>query len=142
MRWGWARSSAALVDSLGWRPLRVNIPIGRRDRVHRAVRARVHAARARRFDPVGQALVMRVGQSLRDHRVQQAGLDSVLGLLAVAVLGVLGIPLRAVPCRPAAGAALVSQRAVQRGDRHGALGLCAFGAFLFVTTLYRRTCAA
>src|SRR5262249_52883214 len=97
--------------------------------------------RARRFDPAGQALVMLVLGSVVYAIIESSrlgwGSPVILGLLAVAVLGAAGIlwyeprrtdPLlelrlfRSVPFSAAIGMALC--------------GLCAFGAFLFVTTLY------
>src|SRR5262249_57589855 len=99
------------------------------------------AARARRFDPVGQTLVMLVLGSVVYAIIESGGLGwtspVILGLLAAAVLGVLGIlgyePRRADP--------LLELRLFRSVPFSAAIvmalcGLCAFGAFLFVTTLY------
>src|SRR5499433_1435341 len=97
--------------------------------------------RARRFDPVGQALVMLVLGSVVYAIIESGRLGwtspVILGLLAAAVLGVLGIlgyePRRADP--------LLELRLFRSVPFSAAIvmalcGLCAFGAFLFVTTLY------
>ena len=133
----------ALVDSLGWRSIFwVNVPIVAAAIVCTALFVpESRAARARRFDPVGQTLVILVLGSVVYAVIESTRLGwtspVILGLLAVAALGVLGIlayeprridPLlelrlfRSVPFSAAIGMAL--------------FGLCAFGAFLFVTTLY------
>jgi EmrB/QacA subfamily drug resistance transporter len=133
----------ALVDGLGWRSIFwVNVPVVAAAIVCTALFVpESRAARARRFDPVGQALVIVVLGSIVYAIIESSRLGwtspVILGLLAVAVLGVLGIlayephridPLlelrlfRSVPFSAAIGMAL--------------FGLCAFGAFLFVTTLY------
>ncbi len=133
----------ALVDGLGWRSIFwVNVPVVAAAIVCTALFVpESRAARARRFDPVGQALVILVLGSIVYAIIESSRLGwtspVILGLLAVAVLGVLGIlayephridPLlelrlfRSVPFSAAIGMAL--------------FGLCAFGAFLFVTTLY------
>jgi EmrB/QacA subfamily drug resistance transporter len=132
-----------LVDSLGWRAVFwVNVPIVA---VAIAGTARFvpesRAARARRFDPVGQTLVMLVLGSLVYAIIASRGLGwtspVILGLLAAAVLGVAGIlgyePRRADP--------LLELRLFRSLPFSAAIvlalaGLCAFGAFLFVTTLY------
>src|SRR5690348_9090330 len=133
----------ALVDGIGWRAVFwVNVPI-----VAAAIVCTVlfvpesRAARARRFDPVGQSLVIGVLGSVVCAIIESTRLGwtspVIIGLLAVAVLGMLGIlsyesrradPLlelrlfRSVPFSAAIAMALWA--------------LCAFGAFLFVTTLY------
>jgi len=133
----------ALVDGLGWRSIFwVNVPVVAAAIVCTALFVpESRAARARRFDPVGQALVILVLGSIVYAIIESSGLGwtspVILGLLVVAALGVLGIltyeprrvdPLlelrlfRSVPFSAAIGMAL--------------FGLCAFGAFLFVTTLY------
>ncbi len=99
------------------------------------------AARARRFDPVGQALVILVLGSVVYAIIESTRLGwtspVILGLLAVAVLGVLGIlgyeprhvdpllELRLFRSVPFSAAILIALFA-----------LGAFGAFLFVTTQY------
>jgi EmrB/QacA subfamily drug resistance transporter len=132
-----------LVDSLGWRSIFwVNVPIVAAAIVCTALFVpESRAARARRFDPVGQALVMLVLGSVVCAIIESSRLGwtspVILGLLAVAVLGVLGIlgyePHRADP--------LLELRLFRSVPFSAAivmalLGLCAFGAFLFVTTLY------
>jgi EmrB/QacA subfamily drug resistance transporter len=133
----------ALVDTLGWRSIFwVNVPIVVAAIVCTALFVpESRAPRARRFDPVGQALVILVLSSVVYAIIESKGLGwtspVILGLLAVAVLGVLGIlgyetrrtdPLlelslfRSVPFSSAILMALFA--------------LCGFGAFLFVTTQY------
>jgi EmrB/QacA subfamily drug resistance transporter len=133
----------ALVDGLGWRAIFwVNVPIVAAAIVCTALFVpESRAARARRFDPAGQALVILVLGSVVYAIIESTRLGwtspVILGLLTVAVLGMMGIlgyesrradPLlelrlfRSVPFSAAIAMAL------------GAL--CAFGAFLFVTTLY------
>lgn len=133
----------ALVDGLGWRSVFwVNVPIVAAAIVCTAMFVpESRAARARRFDPVGQALVILTlgGVVYAVIGSGSSGWTSpvVLGPLAVAVLGVLGIlayesrradPLlelrlfRGVPFSAAILMALFA--------------LCGFGAFLFVTTQY------
>ena len=133
----------ALVDGTGWRSIFwVNVPVVAAAIVCTALFVpESRAARARRFDPAGQTLVMVVLGSVVYAIIESSGLGwgspVILGLLAVAVLGAAGIlwyeprradPLlelrlfRSVPFSAAIGMALC--------------GLCAFGAFLFVTTLY------
>jgi EmrB/QacA subfamily drug resistance transporter len=133
----------ALVDGLGWRSIFwVNVPIV----VAAAVCAGLfvpesRAARARRVDPVGQVLVVLVLGSLVSAIIESGRLGwtspVILGLLAVAVLGVLGIlgyePRRRDP--------LLELRLFRSVPFSSAIvmalcGLCGFGAFLFVTTLY------
>ena len=133
----------ALVDGLGWRAIFwVNVPIVVAALVCTALFVpESRAVRARRFDPVGQLLVIVVLGGLVFATIESAtaGWTSpvVLGPLAAAALGVLGIlgyekrrtdPLlelrlfRSVPFSSAIVIAL--------------LALCGFAVFLFVTTLY------
>lgn len=133
----------ALVDGLGWRSVFwVNVPIV----VAAIVCTRLfvpesRAPRARRFDPVGQVLVVLVlvGVVYAIIESHASGWTSpvVLGLLAVAVLAALGIlvyePRRADP--------LLDLRLFRSVPFSGAIlmalfGLCGFGAFLFVTPQY------
>jgi predicted MFS family arabinose efflux permease len=99
------------------------------------------AARARRFDPVGQVLMILVLGSLVYAIIESASLGwtspIILGLLTVAVLAALGIlgyePRRADP--------LLELRLFRSVPFSAAIlmalwALCAFGAFLFVTTQY------
>ena len=133
----------ALVDGLGWRSIFwINVPIVAAAIVCTALFVpESRAARARRFDPVGQTLVIVVLGSLIYAIIESATLGwtspVILGLLAVAVLGVVGIigyerrrvdpllELRLFHSVPFSSAILMALFA-----------LCAFGAFLFVTTLY------
>jgi EmrB/QacA subfamily drug resistance transporter len=133
----------ALVDGFGWHAIFwINVPI-----VAGAIVCTTlfvpesRAPRARRFDPVGQILVILLLSSLVYAIIESrsAGWTSpvILGLLAVAVVGAVGIlgyerrradPLlevrlfRSVPFSSAILIALFA--------------LCGFGAFLFVTTQY------
>lgn len=133
----------ALVDGFGWRSIFwINVPIVVVALVCTALFVpESRAARARRFDPVGQILVILVLGSLVYAIIESGGSGwtspVILGLLAVAVLGVLGIlgyesrrtdpllELRLFRSVPFSSAILMALCA-----------LCAFGAFLFVTTLY------
>ncbi len=133
----------ALVDVFGWRSVfTVNVPIVAAALVCTALFVpESRAARARRFDPVGQALMVLVLGSVVYATIESTWLGwtspVILGLLAVAVFGVLGLlgyerrradPLlelrlfRSVPFSAAIAMALVA--------------LCGFSAFLFVTTQY------
>ncbi|MGH3409766.1 MAG: MFS transporter, partial [Streptosporangiaceae bacterium] len=132
-----------LVDGLGWRAIFwVNVPI-----VIAAIgfAARFvpesRAARARRFDPVGQVLMIAVLGGLVAAIIESGRLGwtspVILGLLAVAALGLLGIlryePRRADP--------LLELRLFRSVPFSAAIvmalqALCGFSAFLFVTTLY------
>lgn len=133
----------ALVDGLGWRAVFwINVPIVAAALVLTTLFVpESRAARARRFDPVGQVLVVLVLGSLVYAIIESTTLGwtspVILGLLAVAALGTAGLlayetrradPLlelrlfRSVPFSSAILMALLS--------------LCGFAAFLFVTTLY------
>ncbi|GAB2825395.1 MFS transporter [Actinoallomurus bryophytorum] len=133
----------ALVDGLGWRFIFwVNVPIVVAAIVCTALFVpESRAPRARRFDPVGQLLVILVLSSVVYAIIESSALGwtspVIIGLLAVAALGVLAVlgyerrradPLlelrlfRSVPFSSAILTAL--------------FGLCGFGAFLFVTTQY------
>ena len=133
----------ALVDGFGWRAIFwVNVPV-----VAVAIGCTAlfvpesRAARARRFDPVGQFLVVLVLGSVVYAIIESSRLGwtspVILGLLAAAVLGTLGIlgyePRRADP--------LLELRLFRSVPFSAAIvmalcALCAFGAFLFVTTQY------
>ncbi|TCO60988.1 MFS transporter [Actinocrispum wychmicini] len=133
----------ALVDGFGWHAVFwVNVPI-----VAAAIVCAVlfvpesRAARARRFDPVGQVLVILVLGSVVYAIIEshELGWTSpvILGLLVLAVLGVLGIlgyePRRADP--------LLELRLFRSVPFSSAIlmalcALCAFGSFLFMTPLY------
>jgi EmrB/QacA subfamily drug resistance transporter len=132
-----------LIEGLGWRSIFwVNVPIVAVALVCTALFVpESRAARARRFDPVGQALVVLVLGSVVYAIIEagQWGWTSpvILGLFAVAGLGVVGIivyePRRVDPLLelrlfrgvPFSAAILMALAA-----------FCSFGAFLFVTTLY------
>jgi EmrB/QacA subfamily drug resistance transporter len=132
-----------LVDGFGWRAVFwVNVPI-----VVLALVATVlfvpesRAARARRFDPVGQVLVVVVLGCVVEAIIEARWLGwtspvilSLLTLAALALLGVLAYePRRADP--------LLDLRLFRSLSFSGAIvtalfALCGFGAFLFVTTQY------
>src|SRR5215831_7318168 len=132
-----------LVDGFGWRSIFwINVPIVAAAIVCTALFVpESRAARARRFDPVGQALVVLVLGSAVYAIIESSRLGwtspVILGLLAVAALGAAGIlgyearradpllELRLFRSVPFSAAILMALWA-----------LCAFGAFLFVTTLY------
>nr|WP_042177549.1 MFS transporter [Kibdelosporangium sp. MJ126-NF4]CEL12674.1 putative efflux membrane protein [Kibdelosporangium sp. MJ126-NF4]CTQ93538.1 putative efflux membrane protein [Kibdelosporangium sp. MJ126-NF4] len=133
----------ALVDGLGWRAVFwINVPIVAVAIVCTALFVpESRAPRARRFDPVGQALVVLVLGSVVYAIIESPALGwtspVIIGLFAVAALGVVGIlvyePRRTDPLLelrlfrsvPFASAILMALFA-----------LCGFGAFLFVTTQY------
>jgi EmrB/QacA subfamily drug resistance transporter len=133
----------ALVDGFGWRSIFwVNVPIVVVAIVCAALFVpESRAPRARRFDPVGQTLVILVLGSVVYAIIESGKLGwtspVILGLLAVAVLGVLSIlgyePRRVDP--------LLELRLFRSVPFSSAIlmalfALCGFGAFLFVTTLY------
>ncbi|GAA2760952.1 MFS transporter [Actinopolymorpha rutila] len=133
----------ALVDGFGWHSIFwVNVPIVVAAIGFTAVFVpESRAPRARRFDPVGQTLVILLLGSVVYAIIEsrQFGWTSpvILGLLAVATLSVAGIlayePRRADP--------LLELRLFRSVSFGGAimtalLALCAFGAFLFVTPQY------
>jgi predicted MFS family arabinose efflux permease len=133
----------ALVDGFGWRSIFwVNVPIVATAVVCTALFVpESRAARARRFDPVAEALVMLVLDGVVYAIIESRWLGwtspVILGLLAIAVLGTLGIlgyePRRAEP--------LLELRLFRSVPFSAAIllalwALCAFSAFLFVTTLY------
>ncbi|WP_285624411.1 MFS transporter [Actinoallomurus iriomotensis] len=133
----------ALVDGLGWHSIFwINVPI-----VAAAITATARyvpesrAARARRFDPVGQTLMILVlgGVVYATIESPTRGWTSpvILALLTVAALAALGIlayePRRADP--------LLELRLFRSVPFSAAiamalLAMCGFGAFLFVTTQY------
>ena len=133
----------ALVDGLGWRYIFwVNVPIVAAAIVCTALFVpESRAARPRRFDPVGQALMILVLGSVVYAIIESSrfGWTSpvILGLFAAAAGGVAGIlvyePRRADP--------LLELRLFRSVPFSAAIvsalcALCAFGAFLFVTTQY------
>jgi EmrB/QacA subfamily drug resistance transporter len=132
-----------LVDSLGWHAIFwINVPIVAAAIVCTALFVpESRAARARRFDPVGQALTILVLGCVVCAIIESTSLGwtspVIIGLLAVAALGVLGIlryePRRADP--------LLELRLFRGVPFSSAIlmalwALCGFGAFLFVTTQY------
>jgi EmrB/QacA subfamily drug resistance transporter len=132
-----------LVDGFGWRAIFwVNVPI-----VAAAIGAAAlfvpesRAARARRFDPVGQILVILVlggiVYAIIESRWRGWTSPIIIGMVAVAVLGVAGI-LAYEPRRRDPLLELRLFRSVSFGSAIviALFALCGFGAFLFVTTLY------
>jgi EmrB/QacA subfamily drug resistance transporter len=133
----------ALVDGLGWRFIFwVNVPI-----VAAAIAGAAlfvpesRAARARRFDPAGQALMILVLGSIVCAIIESSrfGWTSpvILGFLAAGVSGVAGILI----CEPRRADPLLELRLFRSVPFSAAIvaalcALCAFGAFLFVTTQY------
>jgi EmrB/QacA subfamily drug resistance transporter len=132
-----------LVDTLGWHAIFwVNVPVAATAIVATArFVPESRAARARRFDPVGQVLVVLVLGSVVYAIIESSRLGwtspVILGLLALAALGVLAIagyePHRADP--------LLESRLFRSVPFSAAIvgalwALCGFGAFLFVTTQY------
>ena len=133
----------ALVDGFGWRAVFwVNLPIVAAAIVCTALFVpESRAERPRRFDPVGQALVLVVLGSVV-YAVIESGRRGwtspvVLGLLTVAGIGVLGI-LFYEPRRPDPVLELRLFRSLPFSSAilMAVFALCGFGAFLFVTTLY------
>ena len=132
-----------LVDAFGWRSVFwVNVPVVATAIVCTALFVpESRASRARRFDPVGQALMVLVLGSVVYAIIESRSLGwtspLIVGLLAVAALGVAGIggyePRRADP--------LLELRLFRSVPFSSAIvmalfALCGFGAFLFVTTQY------
>jgi len=136
----------ALVDGLGWRAVfMVNVPIVAAAIVlaARLVPESV-APRARRFDPVGQILMVLVlaGVVYAVIESQTLGWTSpvIIGLGVVAVLALLGL----VAYEPRRTDPLLELRLFRSVPFSAAIGtalcaLCGFGAFLFVITLYLQT---
>ncbi|MCF3143984.1 DHA2 family efflux MFS transporter permease subunit [Streptomyces platensis] len=132
-----------LVDAFGWRSVFwINVPIVAVAIVCAALFVpESRAERARRFDPVGQLLMVLVLGSVVYAIIESGALGwtspVILGLLAVAACGVAGLlcyePRRADP--------LLELRLFRSVPFSSAIvmalfGLCGFGAFLFVTTQY------
>jgi EmrB/QacA subfamily drug resistance transporter len=133
----------ALVDGLGWRAVFwVNVPIVAAAIVCTALFVpESRAPRPRRFDPAGQVLMMTVLGSVVYAIIQSRALGwtspVILGLLAVAALGALGILVH----EPRRSDPLLELRLFRSAPFSAAImmalmALCAFGAFLFVTTQY------
>ena len=133
----------ALVDSLGWHAIFwINVPIVAAALVATARYVpESRAARARRFDPVGQALMILVLGSVVYAIIESARLGwsspVILGLLTVAALAAVGI-LRYEPHRadPLLELRLFRSVPFSAAILMALWALCAFGAFLFVTTQY------
>lgn len=133
----------ALVDAFDWRSIFwINVPIVAVAIVMAALYVpESRAPRARRADPVGQSLVIVVLGSLVHAIIESNklgwGSPTILALLAVTVVAALAtvgyelrrydplLELRLLRSVPFGSAILMAFAA-----------LCAFGAFLFVTTLY------
>jgi EmrB/QacA subfamily drug resistance transporter len=132
-----------LVDSLGWHAVFwVNVPIVAAALVCTALFVpESRAARARRFDPVGQFLMILVLGSVVYAIIESASLGwtspVILGLLAAAALGAGGI-LGYEPRRPDPLLELRMFRSVPFSSAIliALWALCGFGAFLFLTTQY------
>ncbi len=133
----------ALVDGLGWHAIFwINLPIVAAAIVCTGLFVpESRAPRARRFDPVGQTLAILVLSSVVYAIIESRGLGwtspVILGLLAVAVLGALGI-LGYEPRRidPLLELRLLRSVSFSSAILMALFALCGFGAFLFVTTLY------
>jgi EmrB/QacA subfamily drug resistance transporter len=132
-----------LVDTIGWRSIFwINVPVVAIAIVLAALFVpESRAARARRFDPVGQLLVA-IALGCVVYAIIESGRlggtsPVILGLLVVAALAVAGLvgyetrrpdpllDLRLFRSVPFSAAIVIAVCA-----------LCAFGAFLFLTTLY------
>jgi EmrB/QacA subfamily drug resistance transporter len=133
----------ALVGGLGWRAIFwVNVPITAVAVVGAAMFVpESRAPRARRFDPAGQALVVVLLGSVVFAIIESGRLGwtspVILGLLAAAVVSALGL----LACEPRRADPLLELRLFRSVPFSAAIamalcGLCAFGGFLFVTTLY------
>ncbi len=133
----------ALVDASGWRSIFwINVPIAGAAILCSALFVpESRAPRARRFDPIGQTLVILVLGGVVYAIIESSRLGwtspLILGLLVVAALGVAGVlayePRRTDP--------LLELRLFRSVPFSAAIlmalwALCAFGAFLFSTTLY------
>ena len=133
----------ALVDSVGWRSIFwINVPIVAAAAVCTAVFVpESRAPRLRRFDPLGQLLVVMVLASLVYVIIESPRLGwaspvtlSMLGAAAIGVLGILAYePRRADP--------LLELRFFRSVPFCGAMvaavtALCGYGSFLFLNTLY------
>jgi EmrB/QacA subfamily drug resistance transporter len=133
----------ALVDGLGWRSVFwINVPIVALAIVAVAVFVpESRAARARRFDPVGQLLMILVLGSVVYAIIEseRRGWSSpvILVLLAVAVVsavGIIGYERRRVD--PLLELRLFRSVPFSSAILMALFALCAFGAFLFVSQLY------
>jgi EmrB/QacA subfamily drug resistance transporter len=133
----------ALVDAFGWRSVFwVNVPIVAAAIVAAALFVpESRAARARRLDPAGQALMILVLGGVVYAIIESTRLGwtspVILGLLAAAAAGTLGI----LGYEPRRGDPLLELRLFRSVPFSSAIltalfALCGFSAFLFVTTQY------
>jgi EmrB/QacA subfamily drug resistance transporter len=133
----------ALVDAFDWRAVFwVNIPIVALAVVCAALFVpESRARRARRFDPVGQLLMVLVLGCLVYAIIEANrlgwGSPLIVGLLVAAALGLVGI-LAYEPRRvdPLLELRLFRSLPFSAAILMALFALCAFGAFLFVTTQY------
>ncbi|WP_410635978.1 MFS transporter [Amycolatopsis sp. cmx-4-83] len=133
----------ALVDGFGWRAVFwVNVPIVAAALVATALFVpESRAPRARRFDPLGQLLVLVVLGSVVYALIESRPLGwtspLVLGLFAVAALGVAGLLVHE-PRRtdPLLELHLFRNVAFSSAIVMAVLALCGFGIFLFTATQY------
>ena len=133
----------ALVDGFGWRSIFwINLPIVAAALVCTALFVpESRAARARRFDPVGQILVVLMLSSvvfaiIESHRLGWSS-PVILALFAVAVLSLLallGYETRRVD--PLLELRLFRSVPFSSAILMALFALCGFGAFLFVTPQY------
>jgi len=136
-------AGGALVETVGWRGIFwVNVPVGVAAIILTALYVpESRAARARRPDPVGQALVIAVLSSLVFALIEGPGrgwtAPGILACFSIAVTGLVGLigyeRRRAEP--------LIDLRFFRSAPFSGAvaLAICAFaalGGFLLVNTLY------
>jgi EmrB/QacA subfamily drug resistance transporter len=132
-----------LVDAFGWRSVFwINVPIVAVAIVCAALFVpESRAPRARRFDPVGQILIVVVLGSVVYAIIESASLGwtspLIVGLLILAALGVAGV----VGYEPRRTDPLLELRLFRSAPFSSAIvmalfALCGFGAFLFVTTQY------
>lgn len=132
-----------LVDTFGWRSVfLINGPIVIAAVVCSALFIpESRAARARRFDPIGQILVVLllgcVIYAVIESRSVGWGSATILGLVAVAAVSVPGIVLyEARRADPLLDLRLFRSVPFSAAILMALLALCGFQAFLFVTTLY------
>jgi EmrB/QacA subfamily drug resistance transporter len=133
----------SLVDSLGWRSIFwINVPIVAAAIVFAALFVpETRAARVRRFDPLGQVLVVLVLVCVVAAVIEsgQSGWFSplVLGLLLAGMLGAVGLILyESRRVDPLLELRLFRSLPFSSAILMALFALCGFSAFLFVTTLY------
>ena len=132
-----------LVDSLGWRSIFwVNVPIGLAAIVLAArLVPETRAARPRRFDPVGQALVLAIVGSLAYGIIEapSAGWSSpaIVGSFTMAASAlVILIPYELHHVQPLIQVHLFTNRAFSTSFFTVLVGFLAFAGLLFADTLY------